>query len=162
MSQKKDDKKPASTAITTYREARHDYEILESFEAGIVLVGCEVKSLRASLCSLSGSFAGFEKGGLYLLNAYIAPYDKGNRENPDSKRPRKLLLHQSQLLKMFSATREKGLVLIPLKMYFNNRGIVKVELAVARGKKHGDRRADIKDRESRRQIDRDIKNRNRK
>jgi SsrA-binding protein len=158
----KKDKKEVQKAITTHREARHYYEILETIEAGIVLVGCEVKSLRDSQCSLTGSFARFEGPTLLLMNAYIAPYEAGSRENPDSKRPRKLLLHKSQLDKLRARVQERGLVLIPLKMYFNDRGIAKVELAVAKSKKHEDQRADVKERESKRQMDRALKNRNRK
>ena len=157
---KKEDEK--SKVINTHREARHHYEILESIETGLVLVGCEVKSLRDSQCSLVGSFARFEGAQLFLQNAYIAPYAAGNRENPDPKRLRKLLLHKSQLEKLRVRTQEKGLVLIPLKIYFSDRGIVKLELGVAKSKKHEDQRADIKSRESQRQMDRDIKNRNRK
>lgn len=160
--QKKQEKKDASKVIHTHREARHHYEILESMETGIVLVGCEVKSLRDAQCSLAGSFARFEGQELWLYNSYIAPYAMGNRENPDSRRPRKLLLHKSQLDKLYGRTREKGLVLIPLKLYFNDRGMAKLELGLARSKKHEDQRADIKDRESKRQMSRDIKNRNRK
>ncbi len=157
---KKEDEK--SKVINTHREARHHYEILESIEAGLVLVGCEVKSLRDAQCSLVGSFARFEGGQLLLQNAYIAPYVAGNRENPDPKRLRKLLLHKSQLEKLRIRTQEKGLVLIPLKLYFSDRGMVKIELGVGKSKKHADQRADVKDKESKRQLDRDIKNRNRK
>ena len=159
MKEKKEDK---SKSINTHREARHHYEILESIEAGLVLVGCEVKSLRDSQCSLVGSFARFEGKDLLLQNAYIAPYPMGNRENPDPKRLRKLLLHKSQLEKLRIRIQEKGLVIIPLKLYFSDRGMVKVELGVGKSKKHEDQRADIKKRESTRQMDRDIKNRNRK
>ena len=159
MKEKKEEK---NKIINTHREARHHYEILESIEAGLVLVGCEVKSLRDSQCSLVGSFARFEGGQLFLQNAYIAPYAAGNRENPDPKRLRKLLLHKSQLEKLRIRTQEKGLVLIPLKLYFSDRGMVKMELGVGKSKKHADQRADVKDKESKRQLDRDIKNRNRK
>ena len=148
--------------IATHREARHHYEILETMEAGIVLVGCEVKSLRDAQCSLSGSFARFEGPDLVIQNLYIAPYLQGNRENPDSRRLRKLLLHKSQLDKMKARMQERGLSLIPLKMYFNDRGIAKVELGLAKGKQHSDQRRDIKKREAERQIDRAVKNRNRK
>ncbi len=157
---KKDEEK--NKIINTHREARHHYEIFESIEAGLVLVGCEVKSLRDSQCSLIGSFARFEDDQLFLYNSYIAPYAAGNRENPDPKRLRKLLLHKSQLEKLRVRTQEKGMVLIPLKIYFSDRGIVKLELGVGRSKKHEDQRADVKDRESKRQLSRDIKNRNRK
>ena len=148
--------------IVTHREARHYYEILETFEAGLVLVGCEVKSLRDSQASLSGSFARFEGTGFFWMNSYIAPYESGNRENPDPKRIRKLLMHKSQLQKLAARTQERGLVLIPLKFYFSERGIVKVELALAKSKKHEDQRSDIKERQARRDMDRAIKNRNRK
>jgi SsrA-binding protein len=158
----KKDEKSAQKLITTHREARHHYEILETLETGIVLVGCEVKSLRDSQCSLAGSFARFEGPELYLQNAYIAPYEMGNRANPDPRRLRKLLLHKSQLDKLRARTQERGLVLIPLKLYFTDRGIAKLELGLARSKKHEDQRADIKKREARRQMDRAIKNRNRK
>jgi SsrA-binding protein len=155
-------KKDNFEVVATHREARHDYHILDTYEAGLALVGCEVKSLRDSQCSLGGSFARFEGGDLYLWNVYIAPYDKGNRENPDPRRQRRLLLHRSELNKLYIRTREKGLVLIPLRIYFNKRGIAKLELALAQGKKHEDQRADIKEREARRQMSRDVKNRNRK
>ena len=155
------DKKP-DTQIATHREARHFYEILETLEAGLVLVGCEVKSLREAECSLSGSFARFEGPSLVIQNLYIAPYPQGNRENPDPRRLRKLLLHKSQMEKMRARMQERGLSLIPLKMYFNNHGIAKVELGLAKGKQMRDQRTDIKKREAARQMDRAVKNRNRK
>ncbi len=159
---KKEDEKKENKVITTHREARHYYEILESFETGVVLMGCEVKSLREGQASLVGSFARFEGAELWLMNSYIAPYEMGNRENPESKRQRKLLLHKAQLQKTQARTQEKGLVLIPLKLYFNDRGIAKLELGLAKSKKLHDQRSDIKDRQSKRDIDRAIKNRNRK
>ena len=156
----KSDKK--DSLIATHHEARRDYHILESFEAGIVLGGCEVKSLRAKKASLAGSFARVEGGRLLLYNLYIAPYEQGGRENPEPTRPRKLLAHKSQLRRLAIQTAEKGNVLIPLRMYFSDRGIAKVELAVGKGKKHFDKRADIKKSDMKRDIDRAIKNRNRK
>ena len=147
--------------ITTHHEAHRDYFILETYEAGMVLVGCEVKSLRESKASLAGSFARFEKDELFLYNLYIAPYTKGNFDNEESLRPRKLLLHHSQLLRLRSKTQEKGLALIPLKLYFTERGLVKLDLAVARGKNLYDKRTDIKKQDVKREIDRAIKNRNR-
>ena len=155
------EKRP-DTFIATHHEARHYYEILETVEAGIVLVGCEVKSLREAQCSLAGTFARFEGKDLMVQNLYMAPYPQGNRENPDPRRLRKLLLHKSQLEKLRARIQEKGLALIPLKMYFNPHGIAKLELGVGRSKKLHDQRKDIKDRESKRQIDRAVKNRNRK
>jgi len=161
MKNKKEEKKE-SKVITTHREARHYYEVLETYEAGIVLVGCEVKSLRDSQASLSASFARFEGPALFLMNAYIAPYERGNRENPETKRPRKLLMHKSQLEKLKARVQERGLALIPLKLYFNKDGIAKLELSLAKSKKFHDQRTDIKKKQVARDIDRAIKNRNRK
>lgn len=161
MKNKKEEKKEGKV-ITTHREARHFYEVLETYEAGIVLVGCEVKSLRDSQASLSGSFARFEGAALFLMNAYIAPYERGNRENPETKRPRKLLMHKSQLEKLKARVQERGLALIPLKLYFNKDGIAKLELSLAKSKKFHDQRKDIKTKQVKRDIDRAIKNRNRK
>ena len=154
--------KAEDPVITSNREARHDYFILETLEAGIVLGGCEVKSLRDRQASLAGSFARVEGDEVVLYNLYIAPYEMGNRENLEPKRERKLLLHRSQIHKLKVKTVEKGSVLIPLKMYFNNHGIAKLELAVAKGKKLYDKRVDIKKASTAREIDRAIKNRNRK
>ncbi len=159
---KKDKKeKKENPVITTNREAHRDYFVLESLEVGVVLVGCEVKSLREGQVSLAGSFARLDGDDVILYNAYIAPYKMGNRENPDSKRERKLLLHRSQINKLKVKTTERGLTLVPLKMYFNDRGIAKIDLGVVKGKNHFDRRADIKKDSTRREIDRAIKNRNR-
>ena len=151
-----------SQIITTNREAHKDYFVLEVLEAGIMLGGCEVKSLREKQASLAGSFARLEGSEVFLYNLYIAPYKMGNRENLESVRERKLLLHRSEIHKLKVKTLEKGLVLIPLRLYFNERGIAKVELAVAKGKKHFDKREDIKKRTISREIDRAVKNRNRK
>ena len=154
--------KEEGSVITTNREARRDYFIEDTQEAGIVLVGCEVKSLRDKQASLAGSFARVDGDEVILYNLYIAPYEMGNRENLEPKRERKLLLHRSQIHKLKVKTVEKGSVLIPLKLYFNGHGIAKVELAVAKGKKHYDKRSDIKKASADRDIDRAIKNRNRK
>lgn len=149
--------------IVTHHEARRDYFIIETLEAGLILSGCEVKSLRDRKASLSGSFARLEGEELFLYNLYIAPYAMGNRENPEEPtHERKLLLHRSQIEKLKAKTVERGLTLIPLKLYFNKRGIAKVELAVAKGKKLWDKRTDIKKRDAERDIDRAMKNRNRK
>lgn len=153
--------KAPDPVIVTHKEARRDYFILETLEAGLVLVGCEVKSLRLHNASLAGSFARIEGNDILLCNLYIGPYDKGGRENPETLRDRKLLLHRSQIDKLRAKTQEKGLALIPLKLYFNPTGIVKVELALGKGKKNYDKRADIKERSANREIDRAIKNRNR-
>jgi len=153
--------KETNPVIVTNREAGRDYFILETLEAGIMLSGCEVKSLRDHKASLAGSFARADGEELFLYNLYIAPYEMGNRENPEPLRKRKLLLHRSQINKLTAKTQEKGLALIPLRLYFNKEGIAKVELAVGKGKKYSDQREDIKKRSAKREIDREIKNRNR-
>ena len=152
--------KEENELIATHHEARRDYFVLEAVEAGIVLVGCEVKSLRDKKTNIAGSFARVEGGEVYLHGLYIAPYEQGNRENPDSLRKRKLLLRGSEIRKLEIKTAEKGLVLIPLKLYFKH-GLAKVELAVCKAKKLFDKRSDIKERSAQRDIDRAIKNRNR-
>ena len=156
------EKKP-DPVIVTHHEARRDYFIIESIEAGIMLRGSEVKSLRDAKSSLTGSYARFEKNELFVYNFYIAPYVKANLNNPeDPSQPRKLLLHRSQLEKIHSRVKEKGVALIPLKLYWNAHGIAKMELALAKGKKFHDKRAEIKKDTVRREIDRAIKNRNRR
>ncbi|HTY08995.1 MAG TPA: SsrA-binding protein SmpB [Candidatus Edwardsbacteria bacterium] len=125
------------------RKARHQYVILDSLEAGLVLSGTEVKSVRQGQANFRDSYADIRNGELFLLNLHIAPYDHGNRYNTESTRPRKLLLHKSEIRKLAQRREEQGLTLVPLALYFK-RGLVKVQLAVARGKKLYDRRADLK------------------
>jgi len=144
--------------VTENRKARHEYHIIETFEAGLVLTGTEVKSLRAGRANLQDSFARVENAELLLYNMHISPYDQGNQFNHEPKRTRKLLMHKAEILRLVGKTREKGLALVPLKVYFK-RGIAKVELALARGKKMYDRREDIAARDARREIDRAIKER---
>ena len=153
-------KEPESEIITTNHQARRDYFVLETVEAGLMLIGCEVKSLREHKASLAGSFARLDEESVVLYNLYIAPYEKGGRENLEPTRNRRLLLHRSQITKLRVKTVEKGLSLIPLKLYFNDRGWVKVELAVAKGKKLFDKRQDMKKMSAKREIDREIKNKN--
>ena len=140
--------------IATNRQARFNYSILESLEAGIQLMGTEVKSLRAAKASLADSFARLEGNEIFVYNMYIAPYEFGNIANVESKRPRKLLLHKSQIRKLTADLMNKGLALIPLKLYFKN-GIAKMELATAKGKKLYDKRESIKKRD----IDRELRKR---
>jgi SsrA-binding protein len=162
VKKKVDPKKPEpDPVIATNHEARRDYFILEAYEAGIVLVGCEVKSLRDGKASLAGAFARPDAGDIWLYNLYIPPYEMGNRENPDPKRPRKLLLHKGQIEKLIARVQEKGLAIVPLKMYFKH-GLAKVEIAVGKGKKLYDKRADIKKRAEERDIDRAVKSKNRR
>ena len=157
---KKEEEKIA--AIATNKDAFRDYFVLDSLEAGIVLNGCEIKSLRNHKASLAGSFARLEKDELLLYNMHIAPYEMGSLQNPDPLRNRKLLLHRAQIEKFRSKTQEKGLALVPLKVYLNKRGIAKVEIALVKGKNLYDKRADMKKDSARRDIDRAIKNKNRK
>ena len=128
--------------ITVNRKARHEYTILQTIEAGIVLVGTEVKSLRQGKANLVDGYAKIENGEVWLVNAHISEYTQGNINNHDPRRERKLLLNKSEIRKLIGKTKEKGLTLIPLRLYFKN-GKVKVELALAKGKKVYDKRRDI-------------------
>jgi len=139
--------------IASNRQARFNYTILESLEAGIALTGTEVKSIRGGNVSLNESFARFEGNEIFVYNMHVAPYEFGNINNPDSMRPRKLLLHKAQIRKLLEETSAKHLALIPLKLYFKN-GFVKMELALAKGKKLYDKRESIKRRDSEREIKR--------
>lgn len=137
--------------VTTNRKARHEYEILDTYEAGIVLTGTEVKSLRQGNANLSDSYAVVKNGELWLLGMHISPYDHGNYANVDPLRSRKLLLHRKELLKIAGKTASKGLTLVPLRVYFTHN-IAKILLGVARGKKEYDKREDIKKRDAERNI----------
>jgi len=154
----KEEKKPDIVQVAKHSEAFRDYEIMESMEAGIRLTGTEVKSIREGRCNLKDSFARFEKGEIFLYNMHIAPYAQGNLANHDPLRPRKLLLHKRQILRFYGRLTEKGLTLIPIKVYFKH-GLVKCEIALAKSKKQFDRRESIKKKELKRELDRAIKNR---
>ena len=136
-----------SKIIVTNRKAGRDYEILETFEAGIELKGSEVKSAREGRVNLSDSFARTEGKGVVLYNTHISPYAQASYLNVDPIRTRRLLLHKKQIRKLAGQLSQKGLTLIPLKVYFNDRGFVKVELAVCKGKRLYDKRESIKRRE---------------
>ncbi|HBC93259.1 MAG TPA: SsrA-binding protein [Pelotomaculum sp.] len=144
--------------VTENRKARHEYHIMETFEAGIALSGTEVKSLRAGKANLQDSFARVENAELMLYNMHISPYEQGNQFNHEPKRTRRLLMHKYEIMRLLGKTREKGLALIPLKVYFKN-GLAKVELALAKGKKLYDRRDDIAARDAKREMDRAMKER---
>lgn len=146
-----------SKVIVTNRKAYRDYEILESLECGIELRGSEVKSLRAGLVNLNDSFARPEKEEIFLYNAHISHYTEASYLNVDPDRPRKLLLHKNQIERTIGKLTQKGLTLIPLKIYFNDRGFVKVELALGKGKKLYDKRESIKRRETDREMRRAVK-----
>ena len=140
---------PASAhrVVADNRRARFDYAVEETFEAGLVLTGTEVKSLRAGKATIGESYASDIDGEIFLLNAYIPEYLQANRFNHEPKRPRKLLLHRRQANKLIGATRRDGMTVVPLRIYFNERGRAKVEIALARGKKLHDKRAATRDRE---------------
>lgn len=146
----------SENVIARNREALRDYHILETMEAGIALSGTEVKSLRNHKANLRDSFARVENGELFIYNLHISPYEYGSIFNLEPKRPRKLLLHRAQIREFLAKTETKGLVLIPLKLYFK-RGIVKVELALAKGKRKFDKREAIKTREQMREIQRALR-----
>ncbi|MGD9487143.1 MAG: SsrA-binding protein SmpB [Calditrichaceae bacterium] len=150
--------KDKSNIISTNRKARHDYEIVSSIETGIVLTGTEVKSLRDGKANLADSYAKFVNGELWVINLHISPYTKSAMENHDPLRDRKLLLHKLELKKLMRQVDEKGVTLIPLKLYFKNH-LVKLELALARGKRKYDKRAAIAERDMKRDMDRHNKNR---
>jgi SsrA-binding protein len=142
--------------VAQNRRARHEYSIEDSFEAGIVLTGTEIKSIRAGKVSLAESYARIDKGEAWLVGATIQPWEGGNRNNHEPKRPRKLLLHRDQILALLSKTKAKGLTLVPLKMYITERSRAKLEIGLGRGKLQHDRRQDIAARDSRREMDRAI------
>jgi SsrA-binding protein len=137
--------------VAQNRRARFDYSIEDTFEAGIVLVGTEVKSLRRGQASITEAYASDQGGELYLLNAHIAPYDSGKTFGHEPRRPRKLLLHQREIGKMIGAIRREGMTLVPLSIYFDARGRAKVSLALAKGRRKADQRQTVKDRDWQRQ-----------
>lgn len=143
--------------IAKNRKAFHEYDILETFEVGVVLSGTEVCSLRENNCQLTDCFALIRHGEVWLHNLHIAPYSHGNIANPDPDRKRKLLLHRNQIRYLEEKTRERGMALVPLGIYFAQNGLVKIELAVARGKKLYDKRASMAERDSKREIERALK-----
>lgn len=144
--------------VATNRKARHNYHIAETMETGIELRGSEVKSLRMGRVSLRDSFARVERGELFLYNMHISPYEKGGHFNPDPKRIRKLLMHKREIKRLLGKTAERGFTLVPLRLYFS-QGRAKVELALARGKRSYDKRADIERREAERAVQRALKDR---
>jgi SsrA-binding protein len=145
--------------VAQNRRARHDYFIDETVEAGIVLEGSEVKSLRGSQASIAESYAGEMQGEIYLFNAYIPIYKAANRFNHEERRPRKLLLHRKERDKLLGSVKREGVTLVPLSVYFNARGIAKVEIGLARGKKKQDKRAAERDKDWQREKARTLRNR---
>src|SRR5438093_10126935 len=144
--------------IAENRKARHEYQLLERFEAGIVLTGTEVKSLREGRATLAHAYADVRDGELWLQGATIATYDQGNYANHDPERPRKMLLHRREIDSLYGKVREKGLTLVPTRLYWKD-GRAKVEIAVARGKERIDKRRDLAERDAKRQVERALKSR---
>ena len=147
--------------VAENRKARHDYFIEETYEAGLELRGTEVKSLLAGRCNLKDSFALVKNGEAFLHNVHISPYEQGNQFNHEPTRARKLLLHKHQIHKIAGAMSQKGLTLIPLKVYFNERGRAKVLIGLAKGKKSYDKRQDLANKDAKREMERVLKDRQR-
>lgn len=143
-----------SNELVSNRRAYHDYEVLDTYEAGIILLGTEIKSLRNHGGSLQDAYVDVKGNALWLLNSSIAPYSFGNIHNHEERRPRQLLMHKNEIEKLRRQVAEKGLTLIPLSIFLNKKGIAKVRIAVAKGKKAYDKRAALKERESKRAIQR--------
>ena len=142
--------------VALNRKARHNYEINDTFEAGLVLTGTEIKSVRSGKVNLADAYARVERGEAWLMNAHIAPFEQGNRYNHDPKRTRKLLLHRREIDELLGKTKAKGQTIVPLRLYISTRGRAKIELGLARGKQRHDRRRDIAERDARRDIDREL------
>ncbi|MDR1713808.1 MAG: SsrA-binding protein SmpB [Coriobacteriales bacterium] len=152
-------KQPEHKQLAANRRARFDYEVLETFEAGIALTGTEVRSLRDGGGQLTDTFAIIRGGEVWLHGLHIKPYSHGNRANPDPDRKRKLLLHKKQIRYLAQKVQQTGMTLVPLSLYFNEANLVKVNLGLAKGKKTYDKRASIAERDSKREVDRALKQR---
>ena len=142
--------------VATNRQARHRYHLLDRWEAGMVLTGTEVKSLRGGKAQIKDGYAALRDGEVWLYNVHIPPYGPAARDNHDPERPRKLLMHRREIERLIGKTREKGLTLVPTRLYFSN-GRAKVEIALARGKDVGDKRRAIKERELKREMERAVR-----
>ena len=149
---KADEKKGSGSLITTNKNASRNYNLLDRYEAGMVLQGTEVKSIRNGTVHINDSYGILERDEIYLINMNVGPYSHGNRYNHEPLRRRKLLLHRDEIRKLIGAVVEKGFTLVPTKLYWV-KGRVKVELAIAKGKTKGDRREDVKRRDANREID---------
>lgn len=152
-------KKQAKAPHIRNKKALHHYVILEKLECGLCLQGTEVKSVREGQASLDEAFARMRGSDLWLLGAHIAPYVHGNVANHDPLRPRKLLLHRHEITKLSAKVAQQGLTLVPLELYFNDRGLAKVTLALVKGKTHGDKRQSMRTRDDRREMDRAMRRR---
>lgn len=144
--------------VATNRKARHNYFLLDTYEAGIVLKGSEIKSIRGGQISLAQAYVSTDGREAWLMNAHIAPYNEASRFNHDPVRPRKLLLHASEIRKLSEKVSQKGATIVPLRVYLKD-GLAKIEIALAKGKKHYDKRAEIAKRDAQRELDRQYKRR---
>jgi len=142
--------------IAQNRRARHEFSIEDTVEAGLVLVGTEIKSIRAGKVNLTDAFARIDRGEAWLIGAHIAPWEGASRFNHEAKRERKLLLRRSEIDQLLGKTKAKGLTLVPLRLYITGRGKAKLELGLGRGKQLHDKRRDIAERDARRQMERDV------
>ncbi len=142
--------------VALNRRARHDFTIDETFEAGLVLTGTEIKSIRAGKVNLSDAYARVERNEAWLVGAHIAPFEGGNRYNHEPKRTRKLLLRRSEIDELLGRAKAKGQTIVPLRLYINPKGRAKIELGLARGKQNADRRRDIATRDARRDVEREL------
>ena len=142
--------------IAQNRRARHEFSIEDTVEAGLVLVGTEIKSIRAGKVNLTDAFARIDRGEAWLIGAHIAPWESASRFNHEAKRERKLLLRRSEIDQLLGKTKAKGLTLVPLRLYITGRGKAKLELGLGRGKQLNDKRRDIAERDARRQMERDV------
>lgn len=158
MAKKGQKREPVSGDVATNRRARHKFELVETMEAGIALTGSEVKSLRDGKAQMTDSYAVVQDGEVWLRSLHIPPYAPASRENHEPERPRKLLLHRAEIERLIGTTAQKGLTLIPTRIYFKGSR-AKVELALARGKEGRDRRREIADRDTRREVEREFKSR---
>ena len=158
MAKKGGKRKAEAGDVATNRRARHKFEFIETMEAGIQLRGSEVKSLREGNAQLADAYALVDRGEVWLRNLHIAPYAPASDQNHEPDRPRKLLLHRAQIERLIGKTQQKGLTLVPSRIYFKG-GNAKVELALARGKEGRDRRREIADRDTRREVEREFKQR---
>jgi SsrA-binding protein len=148
------DRAPRTIALN--RKARYDYHIEDTIDAGLVLTGTEIKSIRAGKVNLADAYARIERGEAWLVGAHIAPFEGGNRANHEPKRDRKLLLHRDEIDRLVGRTRTKGLTLVPLRLYISGRGHAKVELGLARGKQLRDKRRSIAERDAEREVAREL------
>jgi len=160
MSRKKGRRKAAPGDVATNRRARHRFELIETYECGIELLGTEVKALREGKAQLADAYAVIDRGEVWLRNAHIPPYPPAADQNHDPERPRKLLLHRYEIERLIGRIQRRGLTLIPTRVYFKGPR-AKVELALARGKQGRDRRREIRDRDMRREVERELKQRSR-